>query len=175
MERARGLYMGREVCHSCPMNRTHLKIGALVAAVLLYLLVGRAESTTQRPTQAQIDRTPELEHSLPRGILDRHRRYERAQRRCYDRPWNKGRAQVCGPHQILVWDKTTRDGKRLARMVKGRGGSAWGIAVLLDDSRADFARICGARRDAECVCPWQFLNNGDRTRLCAKLAPKGDS
>jgi len=141
---------------------------ALFVALLLALYVANsADSSPRRPSQRTIDRTAEAERMLPRGILARHRAYERAQRRCYSRDWNRGKGQVCGPHQILVWDKTTRDGKRLGMIVKGRLGGAAAGALLMDDSRT----WCAARPGV-CPCPWARINWGDRVRLCAKLAPQ---
>ena len=149
------------------MTRPLQAIGAAILAVALLLLVGdRADSTTRRPRQRTIDAIAEAEYALPRGILARHRRYERAGRRCLDRPWNGGRGQVCGRHQVLVWDRTSRDGKRLGRVVKSRLGAAAAAALLLSESRA----WCAAH-PGECLCFWERLNRGDRSRLCARLEP----
>jgi len=139
------------------------KTTIILLAVALYP-ANVAHSTTTRPTQRQIDRMAEAEYGLPRGVLARHRRYERAQRREYPRPWNSGRGAVCGRHQVLIWDRTSRDGKRLCQLVKGRGGAAWAAAWLMADSR----RWCAAR-PGKCACPEARINFGDQTRLCARL------
>ena len=157
------------------MTRAALFALALALALLLSLIAENAPATTARPTQAQMDTLTEREHSLPAGLLRRHRRYERARGRCYPRYWNKGRGAVCGPHQVLIWDRTTRDGKRLGRVANSRLGAAAVIGLLLKDSRARFNKECGKERSLRCVCPWQFINNGDRVRLCAKLTGGGDS
>ena len=150
---------------------------AIAALVLFILGLGALWLSTvvfgapRRVSWRQIDQVAEAEHGNAPGVLKRHRRYERAQRRCYPRPFNGGKSAVCGPHQILVWDMTSRDGKRLARLVKGRLGGAAAAALLLKESRLRFDKECGNKRNLRCVCPWQFLNNGDRSRLCARLEP----
>ena len=160
------------------LDRAALALLSLILATLLALyLANAADSSPRRPTQRQIDRPAEMEYGHPKQILYRHRRYERAKYKCYPRRFNNGKAAVCGPHQILVWDMTSRDGKMLARIVNTRGGAAWAGALLLKLSRDRFNRECGKRRDLDCVCEWQRLNNGDRDRLCARLAEptsKGD-
>jgi len=144
------------------------KTTIILLAVALYP-ANVAHSTTTRPTQRQIDSIAEAEHGHRSGLLAAHRRYERAQRRCYSRKFNGGKSQVCGPHQILIWDKTTRDGQRLGALVKGRLGGAWAASLLLKLSRERFNKKCGKERNLDCVCPGQWLNFGDRTRLCKRL------
>ena len=155
-------------------DRIALALLSLILATLLALyLANSADSSPRRPTQRQIDRLAEQEYGLPRGLLARHRRYERAQGwKCLERPWNDNRGQVCGPHQVLIWDRTSRDGKRLGRVVRGRLGAAAAGAMIMTRSRA----WCAARV-GKCKCPWELLNRGDRDRLCARLAEptsKGD-
>jgi len=158
------------------LDRAALALLSLILATLLALyLANSADSSPRRPTQRQIDRLAEAEHGLPHGLLRRHRRYERATaQRCYDRPWNENRGQVCGPHQVLIWDRTSRDGKRLGRVVRGRLGAAAAGAMIMSRSRA----WCAARPGV-CRCPWELLNRGDRERLCRVLEPEptlqGDS
>lgn len=155
------------------MPRTTLERAALLclllSALMLLALVlantSRAEGAPRRVSWHALDRLVETDRTLPRGILRRHRRYERASGRCYDRPWNDGRGQVCGAHQVLVWDSTSRDGRRLGRVVSTRVGAVAAAAMLLDESRA----WCAAR-PGKCKCPWARLNWRDQWRLCAALA-----
>ena len=162
------------------MTRAAAILFACTIAVLTCLVALNASSSPARPTQRQIDRIAEAEYRLPSGILARHRGYERAMAgRCYDRDWNDNKGQVCGQHQILVWNRTSRDGKRLGRIVRTRLGGVAGAAYLMDASRSWCLRKDkGSSLDKGpgkvkkfCKCPWARLNFGDQTRLCGRLEP----